>query len=564
MGHLRRPTRWVLAVVAALAAVTFLILPAGPRTVAGPTWRPAAPEVRGVYHVHTTRSDGTGTMDEVAAAAARAGLQFVIVTDHGDGSRRPDPPAYRHGVLCIDAVEISTDGGHYAALGLGRTPYPLAGEPRDVVEDVRRLGGFGIVTHPLSPKHGLSWQDWQAGFDGIEWLNGDSVWRDAPRFRLALAAWTFAFRPVGSLTSLYARPVALDRADLLTVRRPVVFMAGVDAHARLGARDGRDSGRTSLFVRVPSYETAFEVASLGVRLAKPLTGDAASDGDAVVGAIRAGHVHAVVGGLARPGGFEFAALSGGVSAGEGDAMALEDAVTIRVRANVPPGGCIVLFHDGREIARASQEYLVYASNRRGVYRAEVWLEAPRETRPRPWIVGNPIYVGSPEAPTAKPAIEATGPAFPVAPDGTSWSVEHGPGSRAAIDQTAQDITLRYGLSDREPPAPSAGLVWLSTIDSRATGLAFVGRADRPMRISVQVRTSIGGGGRLWQRSVYLDETPREVLVAFDDMTPVAPGGAGSVPVRDLRALRFVVDRVNTPPGRSGQITFDHIRFVSPR
>jgi hypothetical protein len=564
MGHLRGRTRWVLAVVAALAAVTFLVLPAGPRTVAGPAWRPAAPEVRGVYHIHTTRSDGTGTMDDVAAAAARAGLQFVIVTDHGDGTRRPDPPAYRHGVLCIDAVEISTDGGHYAALGLGQTPYPLAGEPRDVVEDVRRLGGFGIVTHPLSPKRGLSWQDWQAGFDGIEWLNGDSVWRDAPRFRLALAAWTFAFRPVASLTSLYARPLALDRADLVAGRRPVVFMAGVDAHARLGARDGRDPNRTSLFLRVPSYETSFEVASLGVRLTKPLTGDAASDGDAVVGAIRAGHVHTVVGGLARPGAFEFAASSGGVSAGEGDTLALGDAVTIRVRANVPPGGCIVLFHDGREIARASQEHLVYASNRRGVYRAEVWLEAPRETRPRPWIVGNPIYVGMPEASTATPAIDAGGPAFPVAFDGTSWAVEQGPGSRAALDRTAQDVTLRYGLGDREPPAPSAALVWHSSFDSRATGLAFVGRADRPMRISVQVRTSIGGEGRRWQRSVYLDETPREVMVAFGDMNSVAPGGAGPVPVRDLRALRFVVDNVNSLPGSSGQVTLEHVRFILQR
>jgi hypothetical protein len=564
MAYLRRRTRWILAVAAALAAATFLVLPAGPRTLAGPAWRPAAPEVRGVYHIHTTRSDGSGTMDEVAAAAARAGLQFVIVTDHGDGTRRPDPSAYRHGVLCIDAVEISTDGGHYAALGIGQTPYRVAGEPRDVVEDVRRLGGFGIVTHPLSPKRGLSWQDWGAEFDGIEWLNGDSVWRDAPRFRLALAAWTFAFRPVASLTSLYARPVALDRADLVAGRRPVVFMAGVDAHARLGARGGREPNRSSLFLRVPSYETAFEVASLGVRLAKPLTGDAASDGDAVVGAIRAGHVHAVVDGLARPGAFEFAASSGGVSAGEGDTMALGDAVTIRVRANVPPGGCIVLFHDGREIARASQEHLVYASNRRGVYRAEVWLEAPRETRPRPWIVGNPVYVGTPQVSTAKLAFDAGGPAFPVAPDGTSWTVERGPGSRAALDRTAEDITLRYGLADRELPAPSAALVWRSTVDSRATGLAFVGRADRPMRISVQVRTSAGGEGPRWQRSVYLDETPRDVLVAFSDMNPVAPGGAGPVSVRDLRALRFVVDTVNTTPGSSGQVTFDHIRFVSPR
>ena len=44
-----------------------------------------------------------GSVDEVAAAAAAAGLQFVVFTDHGDATRPPDPPAYRHGVLTIDA-----------------------------------------------------------------------------------------------------------------------------------------------------------------------------------------------------------------------------------------------------------------------------------------------------------------------------------------------------------------------------------------------------------------------------------------------------------------------------
>src|SRR5437660_1084547 len=51
--------------------------------------------VPGILHVHTTRSDGGGTVDEVAAAAARAGLAFVIFTDHGDGTRAPDAPVYR-------------------------------------------------------------------------------------------------------------------------------------------------------------------------------------------------------------------------------------------------------------------------------------------------------------------------------------------------------------------------------------------------------------------------------------------------------------------------------------
>ncbi len=564
MVHLTKRMWLFAATVAALVAGAFVALPDGPRAVAAPVWRPVAPEIRGVFHIHTSRSDGTGTVDEVAAAAARAGLRFAIVTDHGDGTRRPDPPAYRHGVLCIDAVEISTTGGHYAALGLGQTPYPLAGDPRDVVEDVRRLGGFGIVTHPLSPKRGLAWQDWPAPFDGIEWLNGDSVWRDAPRLRLALAAGTFAFRPLASLAALYERPAALDRADGLSGHGRVVLMAGVDAHARLGFRNRRESYLSPLFLRVPSYESAFEVASLTLRLARPLTGDAVSDADAVVGAIRAGHLYTVVDGLARPGAFEFAVASGGVSGEEGDGVPLGDAVTIRVLANVPPGGCIVLFHNGREIDRVSRDTLVYASNRRGVYRAEVWLETPREGRLRPWIVGNPVYVGTPEALPTPPPIDTGGPAFPIAADAPSWGVEQSPGSRAALDRTDREVALRYALANGEPPSPSAALVAAAAVDARATGLAFVGRADRPMRITVQVRTAAGGEGGHWQRSVYLDETPRDVVVAFGDMRPAEPGAGGPPQARDVRAVLFVVGMPSTRPGSTGRVTLDHVRFFSPR
>src|ERR1051325_6693980 len=69
--------------------------------------------VPGSVHIHTIRSDGRGTPESIAAAAARAGLKFIITTDHGDATRRPDPAVYRSGVLCLDGVEISSDGGHY-------------------------------------------------------------------------------------------------------------------------------------------------------------------------------------------------------------------------------------------------------------------------------------------------------------------------------------------------------------------------------------------------------------------------------------------------------------------
>ena len=136
------------ALVAAVAVCVGITLP--PRPI--PLGASDDGTVPGIIHVHTSRSDGLSGPDEIAAAAARAGLKFLVFTDHGDATRRPDPPQYRSGVLCLDGVEISTSGGHYVAIDMPASPYPLAGEARDVVEDVRRLGGFGIAAHPDSSK----------------------------------------------------------------------------------------------------------------------------------------------------------------------------------------------------------------------------------------------------------------------------------------------------------------------------------------------------------------------------------------------------------------------------
>ena len=123
----------ILSLIIAAWAVWALVSLPPPALALQPPAAPAGapPSVRGAYHIHSRASDGTGTIPDIAAAAARAGLQFIIVTDHGDGLARPRAPRYLFGVLCIEAVEISTTDGHYAALGMSPPPFPAGrGGPR--------------------------------------------------------------------------------------------------------------------------------------------------------------------------------------------------------------------------------------------------------------------------------------------------------------------------------------------------------------------------------------------------------------------------------------------------
>ena len=134
------------------------------------------------------------------------GLRFVVFTDHGDGTRQPEPPRYASGVLCIDAVEISTNTGHYVALGLGAAPYRLGGE---AIGGRRRRSSPGRLRHRRAPglARGRRWPGatGRVEADGVEWLNADSEWRNDRGRALAGRCSATLSRPAAALAAMLDR-----------------------------------------------------------------------------------------------------------------------------------------------------------------------------------------------------------------------------------------------------------------------------------------------------------------------------------------------------------------------
>jgi hypothetical protein len=526
------------------------------------------PPVRGAIHVHTVRSDGTGTVDDVAAAAARAGLSFVVLTDHGNATLKLAEPRYLHGVLCIDAVEISSRGGHIVAVGLPQSPYPLGGEPRDVVEDVLRLGGMPIAAHPGSAKPELQWTDWDAPIDGLEWLNGDSEWRDESYASLARALFTYPFRQSETLTALLDRPEPLLRRwDELTRHRKVVALAAADAHARIGLRaDVGDSPGAGGSLRVPGYERvfrAFSVALPGVMLTK----NAEADAKSVVDAIRNGRVFSSLDGVAQPSVLSFSASSGTHSANAGDTLMLDGPVAVRVETNAPADASIQLFENGSVVATANGSRLEHtAAGKPGVFRVEVYLPAAPGNPPAPWLVSNPIYAGEPvpQAVTPRPA-PTTSTLHWAGGDTTGWAIEASARSKGRFEVVdaveGSQLSFEYALGGVLSEGPFVALAMAAgTSLPRHDRLVFSARADKPMRVDVQLRSAERGGAR-WRRSVYLDSTPRDIAVFFDEMKPIAPNTESPATLGGIDTVLFVLDSANTSLGVNGRIWLDDIRFA---
>lgn len=529
----------------------------------------------GILHIHTNRSDGLSGPDEIAAAAARAGLKFLVFTDHGDATRAPDPPQYRAGVLCLDGVEISTSGGHYLAIDMPAAPYPLGGEPRDVVEDVRRLGGFGIAAHPDSPKPQLRWQDWAAPFAGIEALNLDTSWRhwadqargtanggaEAParwpaRWRLLTALADYPFRAAETIGSLVRTGGVMSHWAVLAASRRVVMLAGADVHAKLDLR--ADPAQSAYALPFPGYESSFKTMSIHVAPEEPLTGNAAADGVLLMRAIRAGHAYTALDNFAAPPALEFSATNNRGTARAGDELPAGGPVSLHVRSNAPPGFTTIVWNGDHALSPIyhEQDFTMTAPEGAGVYRVEVHSQRTPDVA---WLTSNPIYVRDAGAPTQLP-VRPPATATQVIFDGRSvagWRVEYDPTSLAAVDPAPMpggtELRFRFGLAGGALVGQVAALVLDRPLGVAASDrVAFTMRADHPMRVSVQLRTGDGDSDR-WARSVYVDASDQEHTVYFDDMTPVGQARTAKPPLVAVRSLLFVVDTTNTKPGASGRI-----------
>lgn len=549
----------VLALGVGVVAWRVSLLPAPLPPAARPS---GLPEVRVAYHIHTNRSDGTGTVDEIASAAADAGLDVVILTDHGDGTRQPIPPHRVGGVLVIEGVEISSWAGHYVALGARASPFPLGGVPETVVDDVARLGGYGIVAHPGSAKDDLKWRDWDAPFPAIEWLNADSEWRDRPR-RLWDAVVTYPWAPVATITALLDRPVfELAQWDRHAAMRPVSGLAAYDAHARIGLRGVGEPYDGTVALRLPGYRSMFRAFSNVVGLDREGWGeDARRDAEAVLDALKAGRAYTVLTGYGDGRVVTFGASSGGVTAGMGEHLVPSAPVTVTAETDAPSTATTTLVCDGRPVASAAGARLTWTTTSPpGACRLEVALGAAGSHSP--WIVTNPIYIRSELRRGDVSRVLTPQVTVPIAASGerASWVPEADPGSSATVEAVtgrAGRLEYRWQLG----PAGSAqfAAIRLPTPSDLATFDRVVLRAfaDRPMRVWLQLRTPADGGHR-WGTSIYLDETPRQLTLPFARFLSIDRRAGATVPLDQVTALLLVTDTVHARPGQHGTVTFDEL------
>jgi hypothetical protein len=342
-----------------------------------------APELRGAYHVHTTASDGRGTLAEVVGAARAAGLDFVVVTDHN--VRAPERAEYVDGVLVVPATEVSTQFGHVVALGVPRalTPAERDGDPLGAIA---ALGGQAVLAHPLHPSRPFT--GWGRGaWRGFEVVSNDTSWYrvvvDRDVARVAKAA--------------LALPWDRGRAELALGSDPAPELARFDellraAEAAPGPRPARVLLCSADAHGWPSYRAAFEAFSMRVPVAR--TGDAAADARAVTAALLDGSGACVADALGAAGHVRLAPAPATVA---GPGAPRPTGLDLSIDAPRLEGAEYRLLRDGQEVFRGQEDSVPggralvrlpcgAAACAPGDYRAEVKRDG------LPWIFTNPVRI----------------------------------------------------------------------------------------------------------------------------------------------------------------------------
>jgi len=318
-----------------------------------------------VIHLHSTYSDGTGTVKQIARAGRRAGADVVLLTDHDTlAAKRNGEEGWYGDVLLLAGEEVSPRRrNHYLAFGIDEEIDHSELDAAGICRAVRAAGGFGFAAHPFSEG---SKRFKRAGpgmpFDALdcEALDGIELWSFVTDTGESVASvpqmLSFLIAPGRALDGPPERNM---RAwDELCSTRRVVAIGGIDAH-QFGKRIG-----PFVPLRIMAYHRSFRHIRTHVLI------DGEPTRASVFDALREGRCYIAMDSLAPARGFTFES----------------DGETLHVR--LPREARIRLILDGREVATVSGRSMEQPVIGPGAYRVEAYLHA--HGRERTWILSNPI------------------------------------------------------------------------------------------------------------------------------------------------------------------------------
>ena len=344
-------------------------------------------EYIGAAHIHSTFSDGTGEVSDIAKFADEVGLDFILLTDHNTLRALHEGYEKWYGntlVLVGCEVNDKENRNHYLAFGIEEA-FTTRTPAKKYVARIKELGGIGFLAHPHEKRRhkehpAYPWTEWNTeDFTGIEIWNHMSEWvenlTEENKYRSFLHP----------LRTIIAPPTeTLKVWDELNQKRRVIGIGGIDAHAHKYNLVG------FLEVEIFPYKVLFKSIRTHILLDEAIKkGKSPKDVEIakwqIYDALREGKCFVANDYIAESKGFRFFAEKNGKKFQMGENVSESKNITFKV---LLPGVMaeIRLLRNGQVIEKSTGIDAEFVVDKKGAYRIEVYHEN------RAWIYSNHIRI----------------------------------------------------------------------------------------------------------------------------------------------------------------------------
>lgn len=343
-------------------------------------------EYVGAIHMHSKFSDGSGDAEKIAETANEVGLDYIILTDHNTLRALHEGYEKWYGnTLMLVGCELNdkVNKNHYLAMNIKDT-FSTRQSAKSYVEKVKEAGGIGFIAHPHEERSSMKehppypWTDWDAGdYTGIEIWNHMSEWMENLTEQNKYNHFVHPLRSI-----IAPQQKTLDKWDELNIKRKVVGIGGIDAHAH------KINVLGFVEVEVFPYKVLFKSIRTHVLVNKKLSGenvDIEMAKNLIYESLENGRCFFANSNHADAKGFRFYGKSGNKIYQMGETINLESKVKLKI--SLPNKSAkINLIHCGKIISSIESNEGDFFVTKSGQYRVEVYLHD------KAWIFSNHIRI----------------------------------------------------------------------------------------------------------------------------------------------------------------------------
>lgn len=514
------------------------------------TFKPSAalphlPELVGVIHVHSNFSDGRLPPEKIAEEAKESGLDFVILTDHGNPNLKViEKEGEIGGVHIISGSEVSLFDGTLLALGVKKPSYKISPIANEAIDDIKELGGVSIIAHPENKKNNLNWSELK-GLNGVEIIDLDDEIRGKSLLKILRALLIYPVNSRFSLLTLIDRPKSIENWDAKLKKEKIFGIYGLNVHGKL-------------WILPFSYSKIFNLMKIHIPLEEKKPKKFEDARRIIIEALKKGLFFSSIDGAGDPRGFRFYFTKGeekipmGGNAEIGSTLNIELPYKVKFEA--------IIFKDGKKYISTDKRKFKIKVNEEGVYRAEVYLKDNKALKGNiPWILSNPVFVRE-ERIEKENEIKGEMTEFISL---KKFVPENDVSSEGGFVFSEDFIRWSYRLGFSSPSRP---YVWCAlALREKLSlegykGISVKARAFPSARVWLQLRDRENGEERWWSVSLKVKEEYMEKFYKFDDFRLIQ-GRGEKLRLKDIEGIFLVIDKGSMGEGSKGEIDIKSISLM---